>query len=592
MNIFCKETQEHLQQIQAGVDSGVVSPNRDSGGQILITPDLWMYTKDRGRKRLMEREEEGEQERQRRHSTGSNTEQDKPLNLHTVKNVDMASKALDLRDIKEPISKKLDLEKLAEKPHSGMSIDRLNRFDRRLRENREKAKRSRSRDSTSTPLSVTTSPGSSQLSTSPSVTSALTPPIVNGLPQSVAPPGALLSALGPGMAGHPMLYPHLMAGGMPGFLPPGMMIPPEHAARLQMPMRVSSTPDGRSTPRTAAPLANQASPASSSHPPPPPPMPASAGMVRHPPPGAIPMLPPGMPFPPMPHPGMLPPHPMAGLLPPSTLLCPYPVFIPLPVPVPVVIPVKTDKDFKTLCNMYNKPSTKPKEVTVKTELTRPDSRPATSTTTNSMENIPPAAPPAPPLALPVPPPPPPPCSESNNGTREKIACACCQSEYRKDGHCGRTSTDSNGKDHCFKRPSSGDSDCGIITSSSDLEDVVIDLSKDKHSDRETSTVLNSVDQNKNNTNMIMIKPGIIPIIPMDSTDPVPPGLLSHPIGGHLMPPRDHSYSSRRGLILDAPSVPRDRNKSPSPEKRILLRSPSREMLLNKRRCLRRSIKTK
>ncbi|GAB1605095.1 sine oculis-binding protein homolog A-like isoform X1 [Argonauta hians] len=77
----------------------------------------------------------------------------------------------------------------------------------------------------------------------------------------------------------------------------------------------------------------------------------------------------------------------------------------------------------------------------------------------------------------------------------------------------------------------------------------------------------------------------VPKIHIVSTPKDPPLSQQLPL-----PPTDHAYSLRRGLILDAPSVPK-RPKSPSPERRNYIRSMPRD-IMEARRCLRTRIKTK
>ena len=171
--------------------------------------------------------------------------------------------------------------------------------------------------------------------------------------------------------------------------------------------------------------------------------------------------------------------------------------------------------------------------------------------------------------------------DDSDPPKDRIMCACCQVSNPKE-MCSK-SADASCIDNQGRRSATLEN-TSPLSMHSDVQDGVIDLSKDKGVS-EKPPVLSSIDQNK--SRMIVIKPSP-PLMEGEVNSALVPPMM----GGHLMPPRDHSYSSRRGLILDAPSVPRNRNKSPSPEKRILLRSPTRDMLFAKRRCLRRSIKTK
>ncbi len=175
---------------------------------------------------------------------------------------------------------------------------------------------------------------------------------------------------------------------------------------------------------------------------------------------------------------------------------------------------------------------------------------------------------------------------------------------------------------------------GAVTSTSDLEDGVIDLSRDKdrpsrdEDDERSSPIGHSrhrdgLDQNKNSLPLKMSDvtdgrspPGVCagnatatPTTPLQMIAPslVPPFVSLTPSqllgasalsaaaaasAAQLPPPTESAYSARRGRILDAPSVPRDRTRSPTPERRVMVRGPSREVLFAKRRIMRARIKTK
>ena len=554
MNIFCKETQEHLQQIRQQMEDS--SPTPEKTNQILITPDLWMKKLEDSKK-------------MRDKALASISKE-----VKSEDEEDKDEEALDLTETngdKKPEVKEPTPQSDAHEPapdHPTL----MEKLDRRYRESR--VRRVRARDSVSTPLSVNSSPGSSRVSHSPSAASAaVTPPAANtsaGMP----PLGSLLGALGPGFPGHPLLYHHLLASGAPGLLPPGLLPLPDQQSRPSNVRMLPTIESSQTSPRSSS---NH--PASQStttaHPTPP----GMAFPHRPPHPGLIPGLPPGLPMPGALPPGMVPPPMAPGILPPNTLMSPYPVFVPLPVPVPIVIPVKTDKDFNTLANMYSpkKAAPVPKTDHIKREPVRPESLPAPSTMMSDNVSVKSDTPPTS-ASVPLQ------CTISNDSDslKDRIMCACCQVSNPND-ECSKGATDPSCSDSHGRRSATLEN-TSPLSMHSDIQDGVIDLSKDK-SISEKPPVLSNIDQNKNR--MIVIKPSP-PLMEGEVTSPLVPPM----IGGHLMPPRDHSYSSRRGLILDAPSVPRNRNKSPSPEKRILLRSPTRDMLFAKRRCLRRSIKTK
>ena len=638
MNIFCKETQEHLQLIQAPTDpapsSAASVPTNDN--QILITPELWMQNggeehgqpgeKRKCKPNVSEGNEDEDQDDSRMSPEIMITEKKPDLSKMTVKGENCREHTRTVERIMVAGNSEFSRRHLKVDPSS-----------------RERIRRVRSRDSTCTPLSVTTSPGSSQMSTPPSVTSNLTPPTMNG-PLPAFPGAPMFGAFGPGMfAPPPYLYPHLM-GGFPGggFPPPAWMVPPpghvpppgptpgpptaqtpENQGRQTVVRVTPTTESGSNRSRTPQGLAGGPDPTSTTS------SPATTSSAQAQPHqqapqqvspaktiGPVPMpqpmcmlpgMPPGLPFPPPPglHPGMLPPHPVPGV-PPATLMVPYPVMFPVPVPIPIPVPIRSDKDLREFALIINSmtPNKSPRSSSVAsgrppTEVPKPLPSPTATSSTpctgqkrkcqgadDEKENSESAA-------------------NCDGSAMDKIACACCQqsdpSSSQGDRHCTRQETSRKAPNglsvsdldmHNISRSSLKtpvtDSECSFITSSSDIEDVAMDLSKDK-SKTERSVHL---DQNKNT----MLSGGREPpAIVMVKTEAPPTPLIISPlqsVGGFLMPPRDHAYSSRRAMILDAPSVPRDRNKSPSPEKRLMLRNPNRDIVFAKRRCMRTRIKTK
>lgn len=158
-----------------------------------------------------------------------------------------------------------------------------------------------------------------------------------------------------------------------------------------------------------------------------------------------------------------------------------------------------------------------------------------------------------------------------------------------------------------------------MTSTSDLEDGVIDLSTDRQSRDEDDNSPSSgshshsrlppdgltgdVDQNKNS---LCIKPqggsgsgddrspsvGVTTSSSLHMVPSLVPPFVAMTPSQFLTLPQESAYTARRGRILDAPSVPRDRTRSPTPERRVMVRGPSREVLFAKRRIMRARIKTK
>ena len=229
----------------------------------------------------------------------------------------------------------------------------------------------------------------------------------------------------------------------------------------------------------------------------------------------------------------------------------------------------------------------------------------------------------------------------NNG-KDKIACACCQQttpSSSMDSHPPNLRSDTSSSTSSLSSSSckvlnglamadlqglrgggfashSLESDHGSKNSicntlaSQNMEDMAIDLSKDKSGSNNNNSGKNgglclsncSTSSSSSIDPLLMSQHGLqsspnharTPPATITVKSEAPPLIISplQPVGGFLMPPRDHAYSSRRSMILDAPSVPRDRNKSPSPEKRLMLRSPNRDVMFAKRRCMRTRIKTK
>ena len=531
-------------------------------------------------------------------------------------------------------------------------------------------KRLKSRDSISTPLSIAPSPGSmSALSSTPSSGgSSHTPPAVSNGQYPALPTLPFMGALGPGgLLPHHLLYPQLL--GLPGGIPPGLLMPSPHnpptlaGQGLVSPGdntvvsrgRVAATPESPSASRGASHTPGRSgTPVRSSstagattttnpHPTPAPPPqsqphtafggPRTLAM----PSGYLPS--PFGPFPAPPGPGIppagfLPPPPVAaasGLIPPATLMVPYPVPIPFPIPIPIVLPVKTDKDVSAVLNMYNKKSSPTRNATGLTSSTTTQSTTSHSHHSNHRQRNRDVTPARIIDIKPIKTE----CTGMAQGAdgehasytsptsrsdtpRDPIKCACCQTGSKVDGTTGQCTAQSHCRiDNCYKLTNT---DCVAVTSTSDLEDGVIDLSTDRQSrDDDNSSpssgsysrlppdgLTGDVDQNKNS---LCIKPPSVsngssgdersPSVGVTTSSSslhvlpslVPPFVTLAP--SQLLPlPQESAYSARRGRILDAPSVPRDRTRSPTPERRVMVRGPSREVLFAKRRIMRARIKTK
>ena len=306
----------------------------------------------------------------------------------------------------------------------------------------------------------------------------------------------------------------------------------------------------------------------------PPAAPLCPPQVAAPPHGMFPPMPPmmgGMP------PYGFPPGPMMpGILPPNTMMTPYPFIIPLPVPIPIPIPVKEDLFHKYLKKANEN---KPTQVNIKSEVTSPAEDSA-----EKCDDVQPIV--IKPRDL----------HEMDNDISTQVRCDFCKDDVTMDcPECRDTDSFRGSKSDGSASPSTSHGHRPSPTTSSVHQDeVAMDLSKVKHDHTLSaspgssgmlpgiSKPLHVIDQNR----AMAAMPSLMPPMPLPM-----PGVH----GGPMMPMRELPYSSRRALLLDAPSVrreSRDRH-SPSPEKRLMFRSPSRELAMNKRKCgVRPRIKSK
>ncbi len=212
-------------------------------------------------------------------------------------------------------------------------------------------------------------------------------------------------------------------------------------------------------------------------------------------------------------------------------------------------------------------------------------------------------------------------TEEHHTRKDTIACACCQTQSPSDvsnDHCSMSAGGHLVEGSPNKRQRRHSINGNIMEWEEMDRNAVIDLSTDRsqscniesktppgvstggyreimtpegqHQEKET-------DVNKNSS-LFSHEAGIGLITTSGIATPlslVPPPLISpFALGtlGQSIPAADSAYSARRGRILDAPSVPRDRKRSPTPERRVMVRGPSREVLFAKRRVMRARIKTK
>ena len=577
MHIFCKETQEHLQQVQSAMDSpGGATRSQTPGGStqpILITPDLWLQ------------------------KSGSPNGQESPLNLNSKERGESSKSRSHHEHSRSwsPHSNTSGEDEGLEKLEVKVEVDRdeerekMSPVEKRMRD-RERIRRMRARDSISSPMSAISSPTSSQLSSTPQSTT-LTPPVVNG-------PGH--GPAGQPPIGPPIMYHNFMGGGGPPMIG-GREQSPMHRAPV---ICLNPGPDN-----------NNSAHRSSKNLPPnhnqmmgqPPPRPGQDPRMAHPMPPLLPPPPPLM-LPPHLHPAMqnlIAGHPMSGLLPPNTMLAPYPVFLPFPIPVPIPIPVSAEKLEAMLRRPSSSSDSRSEDNRSRSEegaQTAHDATAAATSTANSAHTA---------TTTDIPTDREPPRVEScrkdkeekkdaENVTRDCITCACCQSAKGTEARipllplrlAGMDGGGGEAVERCLanRRPPTADSECSIITSSSDIEGVAIDLTKDKHKSNDDAIITREKNSSPHNTgctkNGVLVLNGSSPQNSSSSalhTSPSYPAPL-------VKMGADHAYSSRRTLILDAPSVPRDKDSSLH-EKRFLLRNYPSDMPA-KKRCLRTRIKSK
>ena len=620
MTIFCKETQEHLRQVQPQSSS---TPSADKAEQILITPELWIAREGS----LREGEEDTEQKKDNSLDCESH-EHEMDTHRHPA-------------DVKPSMNGTLS-EKMSPVSPSGhtphhrashaTSHNKVSKIDInkaiKIEPDRGHSQRSSRRDSIPTPLSIVTSPLPMSHTPSSSNPATCSPPLSAN--SSTGGMGMAAAGSAPVMYQHPLFSQGLSAaqslhqvwGGGPVPLPPPEASHKSHAHHHHNHHRVPPVDTQSNT---------QKSPSSTSRPPTYPPEvspvhPAQVPLLR---PGGVPplmnpnmpghMIPPpgaGFPYPPfmsMPG-GFMPPmgHP---LLPPNTLLTPYPVPIPIPIPVPIPIPIPFPR--AVFDNLKKKiEDTKPAQGSSNPDIEQkqkrprvlhPTPEPAITITPSYQER--------------------PPSQHSDCNSRQgsessllsdtescKIACACCQTQddtspgrrhsaggsahsSSSSHHQGTPKTSlhslarkhntSSRHHHIRDRPTYRERRLSSTASDVDPEEGVIDLSTDR-SKLERSCSASSLDLNRNSYPHAQS-----PTSPSTHRRSTPSGRNCSDGGsGMAASNMDARYSARRSRILDAPSVPRDKVKSPLPEKRHYFGSVPRDTIYGKRRCIRPRIKSK
>ncbi|XP_061192169.1 sine oculis-binding protein homolog B-like isoform X1 [Saccostrea echinata] len=546
MNIFCKETQEHLQQISP--TEGKSDTECMSDQQILITPELWLSNAKQSAKN-------------RRKDTGANSEDPEKSSQHLPQRPDSKT---DQSRRQSPLSVSSSSDKL---PVTNRSI--LERMH-----SRDKSKRSSLKDSyheRSVPRSK--SPDSVQS------TQSLGMPLV--------PPPIWAPAFGMGIppmgAVPPWFYPGFMP---PGFMPPsmpmdGLAVLPTRTATptASNSKRFSVSPNyesessktanedrSRASSRQVASVRSNTPRAST---------PRNATFSTPTPPNAA-----SLPN----HVGMYGQNGMnptaCGSIPPLTMILPVPVPLPLPVPIPLPLPITMEK----IMEVYNKTKEDtPLKVNIKTEPEFETERkdfPRFKGDVNENETI----------------------------SKDMLSCASCSSDRSESvNSCVSPMSDVRyaSQSDLLKRPFSPNMEGSLdLSKRARLEDSfsdqscdgAIDLSntsQNRHRlykgkenkdnvESENSSAQGSESNNKSGDSGLKI-PKIHIISPRH--DP--------PLSQQLpLPPVDPKYASRRGLILDAPRVPK-KPRSPSPDRRSYARSvPKDVMEAARRRCMRARIKTK
>ena len=273
---------------------------------------------------------------------------------------------------------------------------------------------------------------------------------------------------------------------------------------------------------------------------------ALSGMLPHPPPPPPPLLPTSM---------------ANGILPPNTLMMPYPFMIPLPIPVPIPIPVP-----RSMVDACMKQSQ--------------DTRRNDTANTDTKENIVPDAKVCRNKA----------CASLNNPTHDSIKCSCCTASQRKDtADVSTVQTDKRRYYLESKKPGENN----------EHDNRAIDLSTN---DSARYRPGNASPPPGNSTSPTASSPLVIqPTSILDPSRDASPSVVMPP----AFPPAlnamlsytNSRYSSRRSLILDAPSsrAGPDPARSPSPgagDKRPYNTASVRDILYGKRKCARPRIKTK
>lgn len=546
MNIFCKETQEHLQQISPTETKSDTEASSDQ--QILITPDLWLSNAKHKNAKLR-RKEAGETDRE-------------------LENAEKMESKSDHSRRQSPTSASSSSDKL---PVTNRSI--LERMH-----GRDKSKRSSLRESFHE-RSVPRSKSPESAHSAQNLGIPFVPPHMWGAPafgMGIPPMGAVPPWFYPGFMPPGFMPPNMSMEGLSGMLPSRTETPSAtnskrfalspnydsessknanedrgHGRTSSRP--ISSARDRSNTPRSSTPRNTTFStptPQTGAN------LPNSFGMFGQ--------------------NGMNPSS--YGGFPPLTMILPVPVPLPLPVPIPLPLPITMEK----IMEVYEKKKAD-SPPTIKTE---PGVEPERKDFSRFNGDV----------------------NENETFSRDMLSCASCSSDRSESvNSCVSPMSDmrySSHTDH-LKRSYSPNMEGSLdLSKRTRLDDSfsdhscdgAIDLSNTSHSrhrvykgkENKDHVEIESVAAQRSETPVANGDSGLkIPKIHIISPRHEPPLSQQLPL-----PPVDPKYASRRGLILDAPCVPK-KPRSPSPDRRSYARSvPKDVMEAARRRCMRARIKTK
>lgn len=599
MNIFCRETEEHLSQIQSQIrcpstgsdDMAGVSPEDSAvNKQILITPDLWLQS-------------QGKREKGKH----SDHEVDATANGGgtSSRKTKVKMEVMDSARTDYPGSRR---HTVTRRHRSHDQYDRLDHSSAELDERSESTNGDLARDKhRSKNRSRTMKSGDGHTTTSP--------------PSHT--PSLLSSPHDPAGLGSPMIPPGPLH---PHWFPPPHMLGPLAGAQMgpYFPMGPQAHPLFYSN---MTPKVSQASRKGSSHSPHPP-LPHEGetrpdardshsetdvltSPVDHPAPARnpFPMLWRGMP--PMPAAPfgcpMLPPLPERGANPigpgtlpcagpPVTMMLPFPVVLPVPIPIPVPIPLTKEQIMLGIQKLSGNNNN-------------------STTTVNST------------------------CEGNNSSASSNSNQESLKEETSGHIHENKDPPQVSGLSRCDSRASSASGrSFASLSKSPLLREITSRVTRSSSSPTAMEDVRNEEEQKASQQRLI--SPIASPVIGSDeaidlSTDKSSQKASAHssaasydthsdsngqapaPVRGenckaalpkiHIvnvkhepplsqelpLPKTNHPYNKRRGLILDAPFVPK-RPRSPSPERRVYVRNPPRDIyeLQARRRCVRAKLRSK